>query len=94
MLRLETSARGQTTDIRQEALARGRQHHVQIISVDRKSGPVPLESHDATVDHFVLNGGPQDHVLLGPLSRGRAESASVLVDRALEAQDVAEQVVW
>ena len=55
--------------------------------------PVPLESHDATVDRFVLNGGPQDHVLLGPLSRGRAKSASVLVDRAPEAKDVAEELV-
>ena len=56
-------------------------------------GPVPLESHDATVDHFELNGGPQDHVLLGPLSRRHAKSASVFVDRVPEAKDVAKEFV-
>ena len=76
-----------------EAGARGHQHHVTVPAVDRYVGPVPVQGHDAAVDHLVLGTGRQYRVLLGPLSRGRAKSASVLVDRVPEAKDVAEELV-
>ena len=79
MRRLETSARGQD--------------HVAVPTVDRNIGPVPVPGHDAAVDHLVLGAGRQYRVLLGPLSRGRATSASVLVNRVPEAKDVAEELV-
>ena len=83
----------QRTVLRLEASARGHQRHVTIPAVGRIIGPVPVQGHDATVDHLILGNGAQYRVLIGPLSRGRSESASVLVDRAPEAQDVAEEVV-
>ena len=92
MLRLETSARGQATDIGQKGLARGQQHHVHIIAMDREIGPVPLKNHDAAVDHLVLNRGPENHVLLDPTSRRRATSAGQFVVQVAKAKDVAKDV--
>ena len=76
--------------LRLDASARGHRRHAA--AVDR-NGPAPVQGHAATVDHLIFGNGAQYRVLLGPSSRGRAESASVLVDRVLEAQDVAEEVI-
>ena len=45
------------------------------------------------LDELVLGTGRHYRVLISPTSRGRAESANVLVDQVPEAQDVAEEVV-
>ena len=72
----------QRTVLRLEASARGHRRHVAVVD---RNGPVPVQGHDATVDHLILGNGAQYRVLLGPLSRGRAKSASVLVDWVPEA---------
>ena len=67
-----------------KARARG-QLYVSVPTVDRNVGPVPVQGHDAAIDHLVLGTGRQNRVLSGPPGRRCTKSANVLVDWVPEA---------